>query len=414
MAVKKAAAPAAKKSAPAKTSVKRAVIDLNKIRDQVPAVKTTAYFNAGTNGPIPLVAQKALANQVAKELEIGRIVPGVYEGNFKRNRANAAIAAELFGCDADEIALSHSTGEGMNTILNGLLWQPGDEVLTTNLEHPCLINPLNLLSHRQGIVTRYADIGNGGGDILAALEPLVSSRTRVIAISHVQWSTGAVMPLKEIAAFCRSLGIVLLVDGAQSAGQVPINLHDLGVDAYAMPGQKWLCGPESTGFLYVRKDRFPDIQPTFIRYAQFDTSGYLIPNATAARFELGEFFAPAIEAQMATLTWLRDEIGMDRAYARIAELGQRCHAGISKIKDVTVHTPKHRMAGLVNFSTPLMKPQDIAAKLFERGITIRYVDVRPCPVTARVATGWWNSEAEVDQLVREVGAIIAEARAEKK
>ncbi|MFM8593916.1 MAG: aminotransferase class V-fold PLP-dependent enzyme, partial [Chloroflexota bacterium] len=344
MAVKKTTAPASKKG-PSKTSIKRPPLDVKKIRDQVPAVKTTAYLNAGTNGPIPLVAQKALADQMEKELEIGRIVPGVYEGNFKRNRANAAIAADLFGCHPDELALSHSTGEGMNTILNGILWQPGDEVLTTNLEHPCLINPLNLLSHRQGIVTRYADIGNGGGNILAALEPMVTSRTRVIAISHVQWSTGAVMPLKEIAAYCRKLGIILLVDGAQSAGQIAINLHDLGVDAYAMPGQKWLCGPESTGFLYVRKDRFPDMQPTFIRYAQFDTTGYLVPNATAARFELGEFFAPAIEAQMATLTWLRDEVGMDRAYARIAELGQRAHAGLSKIKDVTVLTPKNKMAG---------------------------------------------------------------------
>lgn len=379
------------------------------LRRQAPAVLTTAYLNAGTNGPLPLVAQEALAAQMEREMQVGRIVPGVYEGNFTRNRAVAAIAAGMFGAHVDEIALSHSTGEGLSTILMGMRWAPGDEIVTTNLEHPCLINPLALLAHRQGVVSRYADIHNGEGDIVAALEPLVTSRTRAIAISHVQWSTGAVMPLREVADFAQARGLVTIIDGAQSAGQIPIDLHALRVDAYAMPGQKWLCGPESTGFLYVRKDRWMDIAPTYIRYASFDTSGYLVPKDSAARYEIGEFFAPAIEAQMASLRWLTDEVGLDWAYGRIAELGQRAHAGLSGIEHVTVLTPRHRMAGLINFQVAGMRPQELAAKLFERNITIRYVDVRPCPVTARVATGWWNTEEEIDQFVAATAEIVAEA-----
>ena len=382
---------------------------VERLRQQVPAVLGTGYLNAGTNGPLPLVARDAMAEAFGRELEIGRIVPGVYEGGFARNRAVAATAAGMFGADPDEIALSHSTGEGMSAVLMGLRWEAGDEVVTTNLEHPCLLNPLALLAHRFGVVTRMADVGTGGGDVLGAIAAAIGPRTRMIALSHVMWSTGAVVPLAEIAALAREHRLFLLVDGAQSAGQIPIDLHRLGVDAYAMPGQKWLCGPEATGFLYVRRDRFADVAPTFLRYATFDTSGYLIPNPTAARYEIGEFFGPAIETQQAALTWLRDEVGLEWAYARIAELGRRCHAGLSRVPHLIVLTPPDRMAGLVNLSTPLMRPQELVAALFARGLTIRYVDSRPCPVTARVATGWWNTEEEIDRLVAAVGEILDDA-----
>lgn len=382
---------------------------LARLREQIPAVETTGYLNAGTNGPVPLVAIEALREAADREYRIGRIVPGVYEGNFKRNRAVAATAAGIFGADPDEIALSHSTTEGISTALMGMRWHPGEEVVTTTLEHPGLINPLALLAHRFGVVARYADIGNGDGDVLAALERHVTRRTRAIAISHVQWSTGAVMPLAEIAAFARAHGLLTIVDGAQSAGQIPIDLHALGVDAYAMAGQKWLCGPEATGFLYVRRARFADIQPTYIRYATFDTSGYLLPKEGAARYEIGEFFGPAIDAQHAALRWLRDEVGLEWAYHRTADLGQRCRAGVAAIPGVEVLTPTDRMAGLVNFRVPGLRPQEIAACLFERGLTIRYVDVRPCPVTARVANAWWNTEDEIDRLVAEVAAVVAAA-----
>lgn len=385
-----------------------------RLREQAPAVLTTGYFNAGTNGPLPLVAQAALAEAFQKELEIGRIVPGVYEGSFARNRALAATAAETFGADPDEIALSHSTGEGLSVALMGMRWAAGDEVVTTNLEHPCLLNPLALLAHRFGVISRLVDIGHGGGDVVGALAAAIGPRTRAIALSHLMWSTGAVVPLAEIAALAKERGLFLLVDGAQSAGQIPLDLHALGVDAYAMPGQKWLCGPEATGFLYVRRDRFADVAPTILRYATYDTSGYLIPNPTAARFEIGEFFGPAIEAQHAALRWLRDEVGLDWAYARIAALGRRAHAGLSELPHLDVLTPAARMAGLVNVATPLMTPQVLVAKLYERGMTIRYVDSKPCPVTARVATGWWNTEAEVDALVAAVAEILDEAARERE
>jgi L-cysteine/cystine lyase len=383
---------------------------VNALRAQLPAVQTSGYFNTGSNGPIPLVAFEAADATARRELEQGRIVPGAYIENRERNRRFAAMAAGIFGADADEIALTHSATEGLGIALMGMTWSPGDEVITTFEEHPGLLLPLALLARRFGVITRYADIGNGASGVVEALSNRISSRTRVIAISHVLWSTGSLLPLREIGELARRHRLMVVVDGAQSAGQVPVDLHAMGVDAYAMAGQKWLCGPEATGLLYVRRDRFADIAPTYVRYGQSDPSGYFIPAEGAKRYEIGEFYSPAIAAQEAALRWLRDEVGFDWAYDRIARLGAEFRRRLLGIDGVTVITPSEPMAGLVNFTIAGFSPQEVTTQLYERGYTIRYVATAPCMVSARASVGWWNTEEEVAGLA----AAIAElARADR-
>ncbi len=381
------------------------------LRAQLPAVKNTGYFNTGSNGPIPTVAYEAADNAARLELEQGRIIPGRYVENRERNRSVAALAAGMFGADPDEIALTHSATEGLGTALMGLTWKPGQEIVTTLQEHPGLLLPLALLARRFGVVTRYADIGNGAAGVVEALASRITSRTRVIALSHVLWSTGAVLPLCEISELARRHELMVVVDGAQSAGQVPVNLHGMGIDAYAMAGQKWLCGPEATGLLYIRNDRFADIAPTYTRYGQFEPSGYFIPAEGAKRYEIGEFYSPAVAAQEAVLMWLRDEVGLEWAYDRIAVLGSDFRHQISSIDGVDVVTPHQPMAGLVNFNIAGLRPQEVTAGLYERGYTIRYVEAAPCSVSARVSVGWWNTEEEVAGLAGAIEDLTREARA---
>lgn len=375
------------------------------LRAQLPAVQTTGYFNTGSNGPIPAVAYEAADAVARQELERGRIVPGTYEGNRDRNRAFAAFVAEIFNAGRDEIALTHSTTEGLSTALLGIAWDRGDEVITTSEEHPGLLKPLALLGHRFGVISRYAAIGDGGGDVAGAIAREITAATRVIALSHVLWSTGAVLPLREIGDLARDNELLVIVDGAQSGGQVPVDLQALGIDAYAMAGQKWLCGPEATGLLYVRRERFADILPTYVRYGQSDPSGFYLPPAGAERYEIGEFYSPAIAAQETALRWLRDEVGFDWAFARIAALGADFRERLTRIPGVTAVTPAAPMAGLVNFTIAGMACKDVAARLYERGYTIRAVESPPCTVSVRASVGWWNTEEEVAGLAEAVAAL---------
>jgi L-cysteine/cystine lyase len=247
---------------------------------------------------------------------------------------------------------------------------------------------------------------------LDSIEGRITSSTRVIALSHVLWSTGTVLPLREICELARQHELLVIVDAAQSAGQVPLNLHDIGVDAYAMAGQKWLCGPEGTGLLYVRYDRFADISPTYSRYAQADMTGYFLPAPTAHRYESGEFTGPVIAAQAATLGWLRDEVGLDWAYARIAEMGALFRGLLTEIPGVEIITPQHAMAGMVNFNVKDLHPRLVADALYDRGYTIRFVDYAPCAVSARASVSWWNSESEVRGLAAAVAEIASESAAQ--
>jgi L-cysteine/cystine lyase len=294
----------------------------------------------------------------------------------------------------------------------GMTWSPGDEIVSTFEEHPGLMLPLALLARRFGAVTRYAEIGDGSSGVVEALEGQITSRTRVIAVSHVLWSTGAVLPLRQISDLARQHELMVVVDGAQSAGQVPVDLHDMGIDAYAMAGQKWLCGPEATGLLYVRRDRFADIAPTYARYGQFEPSGYFIPTAGAMRYEIGEFYSPAIAAQEAALRWLSDEVGFDWAHGRIATLGAEFRRRLTSIDGVSVITPSEPMAGLVNFTVVGLAPQEITAQLFERGYTIRYVEIAPCTVSARASVGWWNTEEEVAGLAAAIADLAGRGSGE--
>lgn len=377
------------------------------LRRELPATASTIYLNAGTNGPIPTIVQSALTEAFDREVVDGRIGPMHYPDLMAQTSELRSLVAGIFGADPDEVALTRSTTEGLNIAIMGVDWQRGDEIITTNLEHICLFSVLGLAAYRHGVVVKTVDIGDGDGDVYGAILDSITPRTRMIAISHLQWSSGAIMPVRELAEAVRRQGILTVVDGAQSAGQIEIDFHELGVDAYAIAGQKWLCGPSGTGALFVRRDRLGHIRPTYLRHGRFDPTGFVVPPAGAARFEMGEFFNPALRGQRAGLLWLRDTVGLPWLTERVAALGRRCWDGLASIPGTSVCTPGHAMAGLICFTLDGWGPSELSDELYRRGYTIRFVEQPPAPTTARISTGWWNTEDEVDGLIAEIAEIAS-------
>jgi L-cysteine/cystine lyase len=383
---------------------------LESLRAQLPAVKVAGYFNAGSNGPIPQMAHDLLVEQATEELTVGRADLAFYgKGRDESARARETIA-QIFNATASEVALMRSTTEGMNAALNGVLWRAGDEIITTQLEHICLFSAIASVSHRHGVTVRTVDIGNGGSDVLAAIADATTPRTRVIAISHVQWSSGAIMPLIEIAAFARERGILTIIDGAQGGGHIEVDFRALGVDVYCQAGQKWLCGPNSSGLMLLREDRLGDFRPSYLRYGTFDTAGYVTPPPGAARYEMGETYGPAVVAFERGLQWLRDDVGLPWLAKRNLALGKRCLEGLKKIKGVTIGTPEGNASGLVCFNIPGMHPQAVSERIRERGHVIRFVDQRPSEPTARISTSWWTTEHELDDLLNAINDLARKAR----
>jgi len=373
---------------------------LEQIRQQMPATTSHIYLNTGTFGPIPDCVAQAMQECIRNDWQNGRLGTAAFEaiGTIYSNARNGV--AKLLNAGADEIALTDSTGEGLNIISFSLNWREGDEVITTNHEHISLLAPLYQLRDRYGIVIRFADIGpRAEKPVLKAIADLVTPRTRLISISHVTWTTGTVLNISEVAYMGREWGIPVLIDGAQSAGAIPIDVKALGVDFYAIPMQKWLCGPDGTGALYVRKEMLHFVSPTYVGYWSIKhEEGFeweLLDNAQ--RFEVGGRQTAAIAGQAAVLNWLEQTVGHGWLFERIASLSRYANQALREVPGLIVLTPRSGESGLVSFTIEGKDDAEIVAILRERyNMFIRNI---PSTKSLRISTGFYNTEEEIDKLV---------------
>lgn len=374
---------------------------ITKIRAALPALSRAVYLNCGTSGPIPAPAATAMSEAVQDELAGGRTGQAYFSRALGEAEAVRELVAGLLGADPSEIALTAGASEGMNIAAWALNWQRGDEVVSANTEHPGGLFPLFALRDRFGVNVRLADWFEPGQDVVATLERLITPRTRLVALSHVAWSTGERCPIADVAALAHAHGALLLVDGAQGAGAAPLHLHESGVDFYALPGQKWLLGPEGTGALYVRADRLPELRNTFAGYGSaqaWNRSAGFLPHAAARRFEVGMRHPVSIAGQKAALTWMRETVEISWAVERIDALAERLRQRLAAIPGVRVITPAGH-AGLVAFQVPNVPPADAVHGLERRGYWVRFIDLPPA---VRASCGFYNTEDEIDGLAAAV------------
>jgi L-cysteine/cystine lyase len=267
------------------------------------------------------------------------------------------------------------------------------------MEHPGGQAPIYNVARRYGVVVRTARLGDGTGDVVGEFERLISPRTRMLLTSHLTWNTGTVLPLDEIVEMAHRHHVLVVADAAQSLGSIPLDVVGSGVDVYGGPGQKWLCGPEGTGATYVSDAALEQINQTFVGYASMGgmehAGGYLMPRPGADRYEVGGTFAPAILGNVTSLRFIRETVGMDWAFERIAQLGQYCWNKLAEIDGVDMISPHDQMAGLVSFNLNGYDAPALTEKLAERGIIIRYIGQ---PLGARVSTGFYNNEEDIDRL----------------
>lgn len=383
-------------------------IDIEKIRSQLPSTRGAAYLNTGTAGPLPLPTAQAMAREAEAELNTGRISPDGFPKLRERIAGLRRDLAEAVGGRPGEAALTHSTTEGINIAAWGLDWEPGDEVVTTSQEHPGGLLPLYLLHRRRGVRVTFAEIGNGDADrTLDALGRAVRPGVKAVVVSHVLYTTGAVLPLKEIVEMAHAAGALVIADAAQSAGAIPVDVHQLGIDVYAFSGQKWLLGPEGTGGLYVHPDRREGLAPTYISGFGIDHDAYrwddaesLVLAPGAERYEFALPYRPGVTALATSLAWVRDEVGREAAHALVAENAQYAWERARELPGVEMLTPAGQLAGLVAFRVRDQDPVATVERLAAAGVLIRSI---PENGALRLSTGFYNTRAEIDRAVELIG-----------
>ena len=231
-------------------------MDVQRIREQIPACQKMVYLNTGWDGPSPKSVVQAVTDRVEYESYNGPTSPPVYQSGREIQQKARERAAALLNVSPQEIVLTQCTTDGLNLVVNGLDWREGDEVITFGLEHSSVLIPAYLLPGRHGVRLKVLDLSptDTHEEILSRVAEAISPRTRLLFFSHIQYTCGLRMPAEGLRKLTRDAGVQMLIDGAQTAGHIALDMRALDCDFYSIPGQKWLLGPDGTGALYIRQD----------------------------------------------------------------------------------------------------------------------------------------------------------------
>jgi len=364
-------------------------------RELFPVTARTIFLNNAGESPLSTVFHEKLSAYLATALAAPHERPSTV-----RQEVRAALAS-LCGGAPEEYALVTSTAQGLNAVAAGVAWRAGDNVvLPAGGEHWSNIFPwLNL--RPRGVEVRRAPLAAAGAGPPEALAALVDARTRVVATAHVSFSSGFRCDLSRLSALvkARNADALLVVDGIQGAGAVPLNVAEDGVDVYAAGGFKWLLGMPGTGFMYVRAAAQQHITPSApgMFAADQDVTSAVAFHGDARRYEGGSIAYSLFHAWTAGLAVLR-ELGIARIHARNLALTAQLLQGLAAKPHVRVLSP----VGLPGARSQILVLTLGSAERNEacvRALLAAGVVVALRAGNVRVAPNFFNTEAEIERLV---------------
>lgn len=399
--------------------------DVERIRRDFPVLHQTvngkplAYLDNAASSQVPqLVIERGTRYLREEHSNIHRGVhylsqraTSAYEG--AREKVRRFINAR----EARECIFVRGATEGINLVMHGYgrkFVGPGDEIVISEMEHHANIVPWQMLCEEKGARLRVIPMNDAGELLLDEYEALLNERTKIVAVTHVSNALGTVNPIKEIVRIAHARGIPVLVDGAQAAPHLPIDVQDLDCDFYAISGHK-MFGPTGSGVLYGKAELLERMNPfmgggDMIRSVTFERTIYAgLPN----KFEAG---TPAIASQIglgAAIDYL-NSIDRAAAYAYEQELLRYATERLSKIEGVRIIGTAREKASVISFTVENVHPHDIGTILDQEGIAIRagHHCAQPVmqhfkiPATARASFAFYNTKEEVDRLAAAIEKVI--------
>jgi selenocysteine lyase/cysteine desulfurase len=355
------------------------IVDPSGLRAQFPVLERLAYLNAGTDGPLPAKAAAASRAELDRELSDGRAMAH-FERRTELSDALRALYARALGADPADVSLTTCTTEGMAHVVAGLTLEPGDEIVTSDEEHPGLLGALGAAQQLKGVSVRevpFAELANA-----------VGPKTKLVACSHVGWVSGSVAPV-ELA----EVDVPVLLDGAQGVGAVEVDVKALGCDAYAGAGQKWMCGPDGSGMLFVRgqlRERLAVTRRGYGNLAEPNAGLSAKPHEDGRRFDALSLNAETVACALAAGEILEGQ-GWPDVHERARTLADRL---VEMLREVGREVAPRGATTLVSFTSG--DAVEERAALAKRGVVIRNIPDRPW---LRASVGAWNDEGDLERLV---------------
>ena len=370
------------------------IMDWNTLREEFPITRNYNFMNHAAAAPISRRAADA-ARRYLTHAEENAYLRGGFFKQVERVRAQAAL---LMDANPAEIAFVKNTSEGLSFVANGLTWQNGDNVVTTNAEFPANIYPWQALRSR-GVQVRMV-LEEDGRIPFERLTEAIDNRTRVVSISSVQFASGFRTDLASLGEYCQSKGVFLCVDAIQSLGAFPIDVKAMKIDFLAADGHKWLCAPEGAGLFYVRKEIQGYLQPTTIGWLSmkdpFNFGKYQFEFAdTARRYESGSYNLPGVFALGGAIQ-LALEVGIEEIAKRLLRLTDRLAVGLRErgYRVISSRAPAEA-SGIVAFISDVHDHEEVQRHLEGEHrivIAVRCGRLRASPY-------FYNTDNEIDQLI---------------
>lgn len=386
---------------------------LPSIRGDYPMLANCTYFNCGGIAPLSHKVGAELLRVPQSVIAEGPWKMLSRDDSFLGLERARGILANFIGADADEIAFTTQFSTATNIVVEGLAWQEGDEVIVTDQEHPALLIPLMNVVRRHGLKVSRIPVSNNADEMLASYQALLSDRTKLVAVSHVTTDSGTRLPAAEMTRLAHERGAYVLFDGAHSAGQFPLNMHELGCDFYAMVGYKWMFGPYPSAALYIRRDKLDEIDVTWCGSNVTKTGSVTMGVEDlqwidgARRFEYGGRTYPYDTAFGAGIESVQ-ALGLDAIQAHANYLTSRFHAALDSIPGAKIHSPRDLAdaTAITTFSLENMDGVAVSTALRERWNMLQRAALRGSSV--RISLAPFVEESDVDSLVEKIAILAKE------
>jgi selenocysteine lyase/cysteine desulfurase len=377
---------------------------IDELRAQFPVTDQYIYLNHAAVAPLPQSVIYAVNRVTQEKGDSGGLHWMDWEEEAEETRK---AIAKLINAMPEEISFVPNTSEGLSIIANGLKWK-NDNIVTNDLEFPSVVFPWQIQAKKHGLELRIVRNRNEAL-LMEDFEDKIDKNTRIVAVSHVQFSNGFKIDLERLSGIAHENNAYVIVDGVQAIGQTPVDVKKRqDIDFLATSGYKWLLSPVATGFLFLKRELLEEIDPTFVGYRSDELEHEfhfreISPMKNARRFEHGQLNFPGIAGMRVAIS-LIEKIGVHNIENRIRTLMDYLIAGISELKGLEVVSslkPEHR-SGIIKVSimNPHIDPEEIVTKLHEENIIIS-----SRAGGLRISCNFYNTNTEIDQLLDKLSLL---------
>jgi len=388
-------------------------LTIGRIRDDFPMLSQCTYFNCGGIAPLSKSVGAELLRVPQTIIQEGPWKMLARDDSFLGIESARSIVAKFVGADPDEIAFTTQFSTAVNIVVEGLSWQPGDEVIVTDQEHPALLIPLMNIVKRHDLKVSRIPVSNNADEMLASYTALLSDRTKLVAVSHVTTDSGTRLPAAEMTRLAHERGAYVLFDGAHAAGQFPLDLHALGCDFYALVGYKWMFGPYPSAALYIRRDMLDEVEVTWCGSNVTQTGSVTmgvedlqwIPGAR--RFEYGGRTFSYDTALAAGISYV-EGLTLSAVEAHGKQLTAYFHDALRSVPGSNIHSPLN-LADATGITTVSLENMDgvvLSTALRERWNILQRAALRGSSI--RISLAAFIEEGDIAYLVKKLKILANE------